>query len=291
MIRLLDGETARYNDINHQATRSTFDKYYTITVRWIVVDELTNIRFIFNKTSTEPLENMVPPHGTLALAGMLDMGSYSKYHNMWHVLHGNAGDRLVEIDTLRGLLKPTPNHPLIGTPLAYTNDHWCALNAYANASNMQVDAYEALKKLLLREHPQEEDTPLNVLARIVNRLPGLHRLQRADLNEESCSSRARLTEMLELAARGGVPLTERDGPHTGVYIFPVWNHVIALDTRSGVIYDPDPRIAKLLPATEAAANALGFANDYDWMGRAYVILKPRVTEKRKMKKKRKKIIE
>jgi hypothetical protein len=260
-------------------TVRNFDQHFTVTVQWRLVDPHNHVRFIDNTTTDEPLRNLIPPNGTIDIDQIIGRANRVDQHNSWKVINGNAsGRKTPSQNTLNKLIEENSSINHVGTPQTHTHEFWCALNAYSNGAHLPDHLHAELKSKV------GATTSLQELAGEVQQISGLQRMEQAAGCGRSVNEKLRW--LLDMTDRGGTPTDYYEGRHTGVYLFAVWGHVVAWDTRAKLIYDPDPQVAVALPAILSTTQILQYGGP-GAIGKLYSLITPRKMNSKKEAEKKK----
>ena len=249
---LLDCSHARQQQ-QHYATVQNFNKYWEVQIQWRLTDPDSGVTFLYNKTTTEPLRNVLCPAdikrggGTFTWAELEPMTRRDRLGS-WMVVGGEGSGR--RLPTLPEQMQLAHGTPGAGAKQLHTDLLFCAHNAFSNVLGLSPEDDQQLR---VQAGPKMH---IKAYGELLRKHSPNHRLGQVDTDARKAtrSPADKLKWLLDTTARGGYK--NEDPLHTGCMLVGVGAHVVGWDTRAGLMYDPYTEIEVALPATKEVVDAL-----------------------------------
>ena len=248
-------------------------------VKWVGEDN--GVKFLFKDTTLEPLKNMMYPAGTITDDNLAWL---KKNPNQWMHMGGSGLGRELDANEIEKAKRIPAGAPyrhipkdVVGTKPTHTDNSCCALNSYLNltaspgimsltASQMahfrqSIPGYVIHCPCILHvdiyTHYPHRSAHIKLLKQEINNSKQSvtpHELIKVPFQGKQCTDLCKIQWLLSL--REG----DASVPHTGKLLVGIGTHVIGWDAWNGLVYDPDPNVGCILPATPQTVKALRMEN-------------------------------
>ena len=142
------GQSYARQPLQQYASLRNFDKYWWIEIQWRLTDPDSGVTFLYNKTTREPLRNVLCPEDIKRGAGTFtwaDLEPLTKRDRLgsWMVVGGDGSDR--RLPTLSEQLQLAHSTPGAGAKQQHTGPFYCAQNAFSNLLGLSREDDDQLR--------------------------------------------------------------------------------------------------------------------------------------------------
>ena len=248
-------------------------------VKWVGEDN--GVKFLFRDTTLEPEKNLAYPAGTITDDNFAWL---KKNPNQWMHMGGSGLGRELdanEVEKAKHIPAGAPYRHIpravVGTKPTHTDERCCAVNSYFNLTAspgiMSLTApqmaqfrqsipeyvihFPCILHVDIYTHYPHRSAHIKLLKQEINNSKQSvtpHELIKVPFQGKQCTDLCKIQWLLSL--REG----DASVPHTGKLLVGIGTHVIGWDAWNGLVYDPDPNVGCILPATPQTVKALRMEN-------------------------------